>query len=196
MGHVGRYVGGVKEDYKTVDQEGAVYTHAPKAKQKEAVQFLNNQLFNTPKWMLDNEILNRLQDDGAVTAMKSMQVRTLNSVLEPRKLGRVIENEALNGKDAYGMLELFSDVRNGIWSELSAGKAIDTYRRNLQSGYIDRMETLMKDNSQSDISSVARAELKTLQARIKAAIPRTSDRMSKIHLEDALEKVNNILDPK
>ncbi|KYG81523.1 uncharacterized protein DUF5118 [Roseivirga ehrenbergii] len=196
MGHVGRYVGGVKEDYKTVDQEGAVYTHAPKAKQKEAVKFLNDQLFNTPKWILDNEILNRLQDDGAVTAMKSMQVRTLNSVLEPRKLGRVIENEALNGKDAYGMLELFSDVRDGIWSELSAGKTIDTYRRNLQSGYIDRMETLMKDNSQSDISSVARAELKTLQSRIKAAIPRTSDRMSKIHLEDALEKVNNILDPK
>ena len=125
-----------------------------------------------------------------------MQVRTLNSVLEPRKLGRVIENEALNGKAAYGMLELFSDVRDGIWSELSAGKTIDTYRRNLQSGYIDRMETLMKDTSQSDISSVARAELKTLQARIKAAIPRTSDRMSKIHLEDALEKVNNILDPK
>ncbi|WP_339609803.1 zinc-dependent metalloprotease [uncultured Roseivirga sp.] len=196
MGHVGRYVGGVKEDYKTVDQEGAVYTHAPKAKQKEAVKFLNDQLFNTPKWILDNEILNRLQDDGAVTAMKSMQVRTLNSVLEPRKLGRVIENEALNGKAAYGMLELFSDVRDGIWSELSAGKTIDTYRRNLQSGYIDRMETLMKDTSQSDISSVARAELKTLQARIKAAIPRTSDRMSKIHLEDALEKVSNILDPK
>ncbi|WP_323755507.1 zinc-dependent metalloprotease [Roseivirga sp.] len=196
MGHVGRYVGGVKEDYKTVDQEGAVYTHAPKAKQKEAVKFLNDQLFNTPKWILDNEILNRLQDDGAVTAMKSMQVRTLNSVLEPRKLGRVIENEALNGNAAYGMLELFSDVRNGIWSELSAGKTIDTYRRNLQSGYIDRMATLMNDETQSDISSVARAELKTLQARIKTAIPRTSDRMSKIHLEDALEKVSNILDPK
>tara|TARA_R110001592_G_scaffold142306_3_gene364322 strand:- start:4497 stop:6971 length:2475 start_codon:yes stop_codon:yes gene_type:complete len=196
MGHVGRYVGGVKEDYKTVDQEGAVYTHAPKAKQKEAVKFLNDQLFNTPMWILDNEILNRLQDDGAVTAMKSMQVRTLNSVLEPRKLGRVIENEALNGNAAYGMLDLFSDVRNGIWSELSAGKTIDTYRRNLQSGYIDRMATLMNDATQSDISSVARAELKTLQARIKAAIPRTSDRMSKIHLEDALEKVNTILDPK
>ncbi|MGW8123344.1 zinc-dependent metalloprotease [Roseivirga echinicomitans] len=196
MGHVGRYVGGVKEDYKTVDQAGAVYTHAPKAKQKEAVKFLNDYLFNTPEWILDNEILNRLQDDGAVTAMKSMQVRTLNSVLEPRKLGRVIENQALNGSAAYGMLELFSDVRDGVWSELSAGKTIDTYRRNLQSGYIERMETLMNDTSQSDISTVARAELKTLQSRIKAAIPRTSDRMSKIHLEDALERVNKILDPK
>lgn len=214
LGHVGRYVGGVKEDYKTADQEGVVYTHAPKTKQKEAVQFLNEQLFNTPKWMLDTEILARLQDYGAVEDMRSMQERTLNSLLEFRKLGRVIENETLNGSSAYGILELFADVRNGIWSELAAGRTIDTYRRNLQRAHIERLEMLMTeemapvsaqfrafvgagiDASQSDIRPVVRAELKTLQARIKAAIPKTSDRMSKIHLEDALERVNNILDPK
>ena len=196
MGHVGRYVGGVKEDYKTVDQEGAVYTHAPKELQKDAVKFLNDQLFDTPEWLLDNEILNRLQDDGAVAAMRSTQLRTLNSVLEPNKLGRVVENEALNGDAAYGILELFTDVRNGVWSELSAGREIDTYRRNLQRGYIDRMVTLMGGDTQSDIQPVVRAELKTLQSRIKAAIPRTSDRMSKLHLEDSLERINNILDPK
>lgn len=214
MGHIGRYVGGVKENYKTADQDGLVYTHAPKAKQKEAVKFINDNLFNTPKWMLDNEIIGRLQDYGAVEAMRSRQVRTLNSLLEWRKLGRVIENEAMNGSDAYSITELFTDVRNGIWSELSRGRAIDTYRRNLQRAHIERLELLMTgemppvpaqfrqffgpgiDASQSDIRPVVRAELKTLQSRIRAAIPRTSDRMSKIHLEDALERVKNILDPK
>ena len=60
----GRYVGGVKENYKTADQDGLVYTHAPKAKQKEAVKFITDNLFNTPKWMLDQEIIGRLQDYG------------------------------------------------------------------------------------------------------------------------------------
>ena len=214
MGHVSRYVGGVKEDYKSVDQEGVVYTHAPKEKQKEAVAFLNEQLFSTPEWMLDKEILDRLQDYGAVENMRSMQARYISSLLEWRKLGRVIENEALNGDDAYGILELFSDVRKGVWSELSAGKTIDTYRRNLQRAHIEKLEELMTeemaavpsqfrayygpgiDASQSDIRPVVRAELKQLQSSIKAAIPRTRDRMSKIHLQDALERVNNILDPK
>lgn len=214
MGHVSRYVGGVKEDYKSVDQEGVVYTHAPKEKQKEAVAFLNKQLFSTPEWMLDKEILDRLQDYGAVENMRSMQARYISSLLEWRKLGRVIENEALNGDDAYGILELFSDVRKGVWSELSAGKTIDTYRRNLQRAHIEKLEELMTeemaavpsqfrayygpgiDASQSDIRPVVRAELKQLQSSIKAAIPRTRDRMSKIHLQDALERVNNILDPK
>ena len=208
MGHVGRYVGGIKEEYKNIDQEGAVYTHAPKAKQKEAVAFINDNLFTTPKWMLDQEILNKLQDYGAVETMRSLQVRALNSMLEWRKLARVIENEAMNGDDAYPMLELFADVRNGIWSELSRGRTIDTYRRNLQRAHIERLETMLTgeltasrfgpsfDASQSDIRSVARAELKTLQSRVRAAIPRTSDRMSKIHLEDALVRINDLLDPK
>lgn len=214
MGHVGRYVGGVKENYKTADQDGLVYTHAPKAKQKEAVKFIIDNLFTTPKWMLDQEILGRLQDYGAVESMRSLQVNTMNSLLEWRKLGRVIENGAMNGNDAYAITELFSDVRNGIWSELPRGRAIDTYRRNLQRAHIERLELLMTgelppvpaqfrrffgpgiDASQSDIRPVVRAELKTLQSRVRAAIPRTSDRMSKIHLEDALERIKNILDPK
>ncbi len=214
MGHVGRYVGGVKENYKSTDQEGVVYTHAPKAKQKEAVNFINDNLFNTPKWMLDEDIINRLRDYGTLESMRGMQVRTLNSLLEWRKLGRVIENEAMNGSDAYGILDLFSDVRNGVWSELRNGSTIDTYRRNLQRAHIERLETLMTgelppipaqfrrffgpgiDASQSDIRAVVRGELKTMRSRIRAAVPRTRDRMSKLHLEDAIERIDNILDPK
>lgn len=213
MGHVGRYVGGVKEEYKNIDQEGVIYSHAPKAKQKEAVAFLNDNLFNTPEWMLDEEIIGRLRDYGTVESMRSLQVRTLNSLLEWRKLGRMIENEAMNGDDAYLMMEMMADVRVGIWSELRRGETIDTYRRNLQRAHIDRLETLMtgelQENpvfrrfygpginaKQSDIRPVVRAELKTMQSQIRAAIPRTRDRMSKIHLEDALIRVNDILDPK
>ncbi len=78
----------------------------------------------------------------------------------------------------------------------------------MQRAHIERLETLLTeeaqssrfapsiDASQSDIRAVARGELKALQSAIRAAIPRTSDSMSKLHLEDALVRVNNILDPK
>lgn len=213
MGHVGRYVGGVKEEYKNADQDGLIYTHAPKDKQKEAIQFLNDQLWSTPMWMLDQEIIGRLRDYGTVEGMRSLQVRSLNSTLEWRKLGRVIENEAMNGDDAYGIMELMGDVRKGIWSELRNGSTIDTYRRNLQRAHIDRLETLMTGElnenpafarfrgpginaKQSDIRPVVRAELNAMKSQIQAAIPRTRDRMSKVHLQDALIRVNDILDPK
>ncbi len=212
MGHVRTYVGGVKEDYKTVDQEGKVYTHAPKVKQKEAVAFLNENLFNTPMWMLDTEIIGRLQDYGAIEGMRSLQVGTLNNLLEWRKLGRIIENSTFNGNEAYGITELMTDLRNGIWSELSRGRAIDTYRRALQRAHVERLETLLTDElnepaafrsfrgpgieaSQSDIRPVVRAELNTLLTRVNAAIPRTSDAMSKIHLKDISKRIDSILNP-
>lgn len=214
MGHVAKYVGGIKEETKTANQEGPIYTFAPKAKQKEAVAFINDNLFNTPTWMMDTDILSKLQDYGAVETMRNLQVNTLNSLLEWRRFARMIEGEELNGtNESYTMLELFQDVRNGIWSELARGRKIDTYRRNLQRAHIERLETLMTqelppiparfarffgagiDASQSDIRPVVRAELKTMRRLIRAAIPRTSDRMSKYHLEDAVERIDNILDP-
>ena len=215
MGHVTANIGGVYEYYKTYDQEGAVYTHVPEAHQKASMRFLNDQLFRTPQWLIDEEIFNKVEFAGSVERLRTYQVRTLNNLLDFGRLARLIENETLNGNSAYSMLEMMDDLRKGIWTELSRGRTIDTYRRNLQKAYLVRMEYLMTEEQdripaqwrrwirrtnvdvvQSDIRSVARAELKTLRRDIQNAIPRTADRMSKYHLEDAVVRIDNILDPK
>ncbi len=214
MGHVKTNIGGVAEVYRAVGQDKPIYTHTAKDLQKSAVAFLNSELFATPSWMMDDQIIARIEDFGALERIRGVQANTLNSVLDLGRLGRVIENEALNGNDAYKITDLFDDLRKGIWSELPSGKTIDVYRRALQRAYIERMEYLMTSDgpnipaayrrylgtqinaSQSDIRPMARGELKILQRDIRSAISRTSDRMSKLHLEDALERVNAILDPK
>jgi hypothetical protein len=163
---------------------------------------------------MDEAILSRIGDFGSLERIRGVQVSTLNGILEWGRLGRMIENEALNGNDAYKMTELFDDLRKGIWTELAAGKTIDVHRRSLQRAHIERLDLMLTGEepnvsasfrrfvgpqinaSQSDIRPMARGELKKLQASIRSAIPRTSDRMSKLHLEDALERVNSILDPK
>jgi hypothetical protein len=214
MGHVKTNVGGVAEVYRASGQDLPVYTHTSKDIQKSAISFLNKELFTTPEWMMQDDIFARTEDFGALERIRGVQANTLNSVLDLGRLGRVIENEALNGNQAYKMTELFDDLRKGIWSELSSGKSIDVHRRALQRAYIERMEYLMTSDgpnipatarryygpqinaSQSDIRPMARGELKILQRDIRSAMSRTSDRMSKLHLEDALERVNTILDPK
>ncbi len=215
MGHVSNNIGGVYEYYKTADQEGAVYTHVSKTHQKNCLQFLQEELFTTPDWLLDNDIFNKVQYSGSVERVRAMQERTLNTVLHLGKMARMIENETLNGNDAYRLVDMMSDLRKGIWSETRSGRSIDTYRRNLQKAHIDRLHYLMTaDNlsklpdfggyrkstvvntSQSDIRSVARAELNSLKRDVRNGIARTTDTMSKYHLQDALERIENILDPK
>ena len=215
MGHVSNNIGGVYEHHKTYEQQGAVYTHVSKEHQKNCMQFLQKELFQTPEWMLDSDLFSKIEYSGSIERIRKMQERTLNNMLRLGKMARLIENETMNGSEAYTLLEMMRDLRSGVWSELRSGDEIDTYRRNLQKAHIDRLAYLMTaenqkkkpefggyqkstvvNTSQSDIRSVARAELNTLKREIKSAIGRTSDRMSKYHLQDAVVRIDMILDPK
>ncbi|NNK72532.1 MAG: zinc-dependent metalloprotease [Flavobacteriaceae bacterium] len=209
MGHVATNVGGIYRYNKTADQEGAVFTHADKDHQRAALKFLNERLFKTPEWLIDKEIFNKIEFSGTVERIRGLQERTLNGLLDLGRLARMIENEALNGNDAYRFNVMMRDLRNGIWSELNSGSSIDTYRRNLQRAHVDRLAFLMTaknqtgspgrvtrvNTSQSDIRAVSRAELNTIQRNARNAASRTSDYMSRIHLQDIVERVDNILNP-
>lgn len=214
MGHVTANIGGVYKYTKTYDQDGAVFTHVPAEKQQKAMQFLQDELFSTPEWLIDQEIFNRIEFDGNVERIRNTQERTLNNILDFGRMARLIENEEINGQEAYGLLDMMTELREGIFSELNRGGNIETYRRNLQRAYIDRLEYLMTeeqasiparyrswisrtnvDVAQSDIRPVVRGELRNLQRDLRNSIGRSRDTMSKYHLQDALERVNLILDP-
>ena len=214
MGHVSNNIGGVYENHKTYDQEGVVYTAVPKAHQRKAMAFLQEQLFQTPGWMLDQSILDRIEYSGFLEQIRSMQVRTLNNMLSLGKMARLIENETANGKEAYSLLQMMGELRKGIWSELNNRAAIDTFRRNLQKAHLDRLDYLMTaenqskasdfggyrkstavNTSQSDIRTLVRAELNMLKQDIRNAKNRTSDTMTKYHLDDVSERIDLILDP-
>jgi hypothetical protein len=209
MGHVTANVGGVYENYKTFDQEGAIYTHVPKDKQKEALTFLQNNLFETPDWLIDENIFDKIESAGNLERIRRFQTRTLNNLLDFGRMGRMLENESLNGSQAYTFMEMMRDTREGLFSEIPARASIDIYRRNLQRAYVERLEYLMTeeqgsaprfgtrtniDVSQSDIRAVVRAELKALKSDLQKS--RIKDTMSAIHIDDLIERINLILDPK
>lgn len=215
MGHVSNNIGGVYENHKTYEQEGAVYTPVAKAHQRDAMKFLQAELFDTPEWMLDQEIFSKTEYSGTIDRIRAMQVRTLENVLSLGKMARLIEHETAMGSKAYTLTQMMSELRRGIWSEIYSGRSIDTYRRNLQKGHIERLEYLMTaenqkklpnyggyqkstavNTSQSDIRSVARGELVTLRAQLRSGLGNATNTMTKYHLQDAIARIDHILDPK
>ncbi|MEM6299188.1 MAG: zinc-dependent metalloprotease, partial [Bacteroidota bacterium] len=214
MGHVATNIGGVYEYYKTYDQGGVVYTHVEKDKQQRAVKFINEQVFQTPDWMIDQKILGNIEHAGIVDRIRGAQVRVLNDVLNFERVARMIENYTLNGDKAYQPLQLMDDLRGEIFSEAINGRIPNTFRRNLQRAYLERVETLMTANeggrlprafrdyviqtpidvSQSDIRAMARGELNTLQGILTRAKARTSDRMTQYHYDDLLAQIEEMLD--
>jgi len=216
MGHVSRNVGGICLTPKTVEQSGAIYENVPKTKQEEAVNFLNKQLFATPIWIADNRIYDLIGGTPLVT-IGNIQDNVLNRLFSTSTMNKLIQFEAEEGPKAYSVTEMFSDLKKGIWSELSTKKKIDVYRRNLQKSYVNILsniiappktsETTIVINfggtsrpqlsvEKSDIKSIVRAHLITLRTEIKAAIPNIPDAMSRYHLEDVITRIDDALNPK
>ena len=215
IGHVTTNVGGVYETHKTYDQSGAVYEFVPKATQKRAMTWIQSNVFKTPTWALDENVLSRIEATGSIERVSRFQARALNGLTNFSRLARMLEAEAKLGANTYTAREMFGDLRNSVWSEIRTGRTIDTYRRNLQRTYLEAMERLMTEEQQevqgffaqfsgysaidvtkSDIRAIVRANLKLLKSQVRSGIGKTSDRMSKYHLEDALVRIDDILDPK
>jgi hypothetical protein len=94
-------------------------------------------------------------------------------------------------------------------------KPIDVYRRNLQKAFIERFSNIISpaapasssfggiiitfgggDIRKTDIISVAKGTLRSVRADINAALPSMTDKMTRYHLQDMLDRIGRILDPK
>ncbi len=202
VSHVVTNVGGVYETRKTSNQDGLVYENVPKKKQEEAVEFLVQEAFTTPDWLLNQEILNRIEASGAIERVQGLQTRALSSLLDEDRLNRMIANEEVNGDKAYTVVNLMSDLRKGIFSELYNRNKVDAYRRNLQRSYVDiASEYLKKLNAEdneallkSDILPLMRGEMKTLKREINRRKAGTNHSLTQYHWEDLIARIDAALD--
>ncbi len=198
MRHVATNVGGVYENYKTYDQAGIIFEPTPKNIQKDAVAFLNKELFQTPQWLINQDILQRIEEGGISSRLLNFQARFLNQILSGDRFVRMSEAEATLGNRAYSTVELMDDLKSGIFSELKSGGRIDPYRRALQRQFVERLGELLNPKdakyTKTDIMAVARGTLKRLQSEIRSG--RASDTISRYHLDDLNERIEMILNPR
>ncbi|HJZ96718.1 MAG TPA: zinc-dependent metalloprotease [Candidatus Solibacter sp.] len=222
MNHVAGIVGGFNSQEKVVGQEGRIFTLIPKEKQQEAVRFLLDSAFTTPGWMIDEEILRRIEPVGVIDRIRNAQNRVLVSLMSSVRYARLAEQEALDGNRAYSPVEFLATVRKGIWKELDAPQVkIDPYRRELQRSYLHEVNTKLNTEraaatggrggqaptpdgeappirvtASGDEKPMYRTELKALSAAITAALSKTTDHETKAHLEASKDEIAKILDPK
>ena len=194
-GHVMANIGGVVRTRKRQGQDGVPYAMVDSDRQERAMEYLNRQVFSTPEWMLDADILDRFQGSGAVDLVRARQAQALNQVLNVPRMNRLVEQEAFHGNDAYSLGEMLDDLRAGVWSEVGSGGDTDAYRRNLQRAYLDRMKALMEDEAamQSDVAPFVRGQLMVLRDELAAA--GSSHRATRLHFEDAIARIDAVLEP-
>jgi hypothetical protein len=214
IGHVSSNIGGIERTPKRQEQSGPVFEITPKTRQKEAMTWMQDNVFKTPTWVIQNNI-NELTGTDPAATIGALQNRGLSSLMSPGTINKLIRSEVAVGNQAYTLTEMMNDLRRGIFSELDRKAPIDIYRRQLQKSFTDRLIGLVAPpasgggiqvggvmfaapsvSSTSDALSVAKAQLRLLQGSINATLPSTTDLATKNHLLDLQDRIKKALDPK
>ena len=211
-GHVTKIIGGMNKQEKNVGQAGEVWTPVSRKRQVDAMKFLNDQVFSTPQYLINPAILRKLESDGNIGRVSNAQARALGALMSTVKMQRMVEYEVMAPKksDVYTVSDMLSELRKGLWSEMYAGRPIDAYRRHLQNTYIETVAARINPPpvpaalaalgvtaaSTNDIRPILKDEMRVLDRDLASAIGRTSDRMTRAHLQDTRDQIKQMLDPK
>ena len=221
--HAAAAVGGSWTHHKRYGEEGWVYTPIEREYQLEAMAFIDEFVLQTPMWAVDINQLRRLEHAGAVERVRAYQELAVQRLLNHARLARMIEHETFLGDATYRPADMLDDAREMIWREMYVGEATDTFRRNMQRAYLEQADYLLNEAesdswspprsgnlrvgsnndpplnadlhiAQSDIRPLIRDQLTLLRGEIADALAAgIDDRMTRIHLQDAMVRINESL---
>jgi hypothetical protein len=215
LGHVVGLIGGVTKTTRVAGQPGLVHEPVARERQKAAMDFLVAEGLRKPAEILNPQILSLIEPSGSSERVFSAQRAILDGIMNNARMARLVTQEGLAapGSKPYRLSEMLTDLRKGVWKEMSGGKVeADIYRRNLQRAYLDIVNLKLNPPAApapsgmppgmissvpvpGDAKALLRTELIDLDGEISRALPKASSREMKAHLADARYQISRILNP-
>lgn len=204
LGHVTKNVAGIYSNSITVEQTDEIAREfVPANIQKRAIAFLNEQLFTTPEWLIDRQLMEKAKI-LPVNVICSLQSGVLARLINKNTLDKMSENEILNGKKAYTSAQMFNDLKKVIWSNLGQS---DIYKRNMQKAYVENLINLLdkkgnadknasgKRPAYSEAPAIAHGQITELKRLATSAASMTSG-TAKGHYQNLITLIDNALSNK
>ena len=159
--HVMRNIGSVYADYKAPNETGAVYSDEPRDKQQAAFEFIDENVFKEPRWLIDVDYVQRIAPNPQAFLNK-IGGNVVNSMLSTGLLNRLTET--------YPASQYVPAVINALFSELATSKQPSAYRRALQMSAVKALTSYYPAYSgRSESAAVVLQQLKQLQRKCHAA---------------------------
>jgi hypothetical protein len=194
LGHVSANIGGRFITNHSIEQTDLVkYAPVPKARQKNALDFLNENLFTKPSWLVEVPYIFDITDqpDSYLYTLVNNVVSSSNllSIAKLNRLGQFAQYDPSN----YKPEEYLSDLTGMVFSELDKGRAVDSYRRYLQRRFVSAAIEVVNSSAAatSDGRTLLLATLMDLQK--KAAKAKSSDDVTKAHWQAISMQISDAL---
>ncbi|MDR2627993.1 MAG: zinc-dependent metalloprotease, partial [Dysgonamonadaceae bacterium] len=154
-------IGGIYMENITMDDEQKRYTFVEKEKQRDALRFLLKEALSNQQWLFGtpiNQYVFPMQrtPDGYLENAPSLLLKNTQSyifwdLLENKRLTRMLENENLNGENAFPVTELLESVHQHIFGVSEKGAIPNPSERSLQKGLVDALIlSVSKENTSKE----------------------------------------------
>lgn len=204
INHVDGYIAGVMTNNVTQGQGQVVYQFPSKNTQRDAVKFLQEELFTTPTWLMDKKLFPYTSYGGVLIPI-FFQRPILFSLMSITNFENLSLFKSAYPEKAYTYDQLLNDLEDGIWKELKRKEPIDVYRRDLQKAYAEKLINVFQSNTAAqtefttaptknftDVYSIARSHTRKLIVQINRALPYYNG-LTKDHLLDVRDRLQNSL---
>ena len=145
--HVISVRGGVNQTIINKGQAATPFKTVTKDQQLVALDFLNKNLWSSPIWLYDKNIVSKIKKDGVLSLISNLQKSAFNRILSVPKLNNMISTEnTLEGNGLY-VFELIEYLTNNLTKEITKP---DILQRELQKNMIHHFKSLMEDEKLSN----------------------------------------------
>lgn len=212
-----KYIGGIYHRRDHVGDPGnrLPYEPVPAVKQREAFGFLKANIFGPQTFNFPASLLNKLaierfydfefsvfqvqrNDFPIHDVILSIQKGPLERLYNQITLNRLVDIELRYEKnqDKFTMAEMFKGLREAIWSELNTGKNVNSFRRGLQRAHLTKLVELVvrpPKGTPEDATTMARADLVTIQKTIDKATKGKLDDVTRAHFDETRARIDAAL---
>ena len=90
--HVIKMVGGVNEILMRKGQDNTPYKNLDQALQRQALDFLHVNLWDTQNWLIQKSLVSKIKDEGSLKLIQNLQMSALFRILSVNNLNRILSS--------------------------------------------------------------------------------------------------------
>jgi hypothetical protein len=161
INHVHSIIGGVNKTQHTTNQQDVVtYKSVEKAKQIEALAFLNTHVWETQAWLMQPQLISEIKSEGILLNLQNLQRSAMTRLLATKNLNRLLSTQNTLEGNGLTVNELLNILFNDIIKNVSKP---DVSRQSLQIHFAHQIKILQEEEK---LNPTIKASLVDLECRL------------------------------
>ena len=194
VGHVVAQIGGVHKEYKSVEQQGAVFKTMTRERQQRALAWLDKNVLECPTWMISEPYISRLSATPQ-ELIRPLAEMAVSYLVSPNMFNNIATNATgAPAAQVYAPTTYADDLLRVLFREATTAQRVSSWRRFVQQQAVTRLIKGWKATTDGDGRPYMTSLLSRIQSRLSAAHPQ--DAATRAHYADLARQIRLAMEGK